>query len=183
MKTLIAVLGVIGVILAILIGSYISAHNFGNQMEKQVEFEYENLQNVLAQYGLKVQEAAQVPDMKRDDLAVIMQEAMSGRYGEDGSQATFQWIQENYPGAVTDTLYSQIQQIMEAGRNDFQNAQTRFIDIKRTYDTALGTFYRGLWLRIAGYPNIDLDDFATVTSERARNAFETGVEDAIQLRP
>ena len=83
-----------------------------------------------------------------------------------------------------------MQRIIEAGRNEFQNAQTRLVDVKRGYRTDLGSLWRGTWLGVAGYPNVNVgyplgspDDFEIITTSRASNAFETGVEAPIQLRP
>ena len=42
-------------------------------------------------------EAAQIPAMQRDDLIDVVESALSARYGEDGSQAMFQFIQEQNP--------------------------------------------------------------------------------------
>ena len=182
MKTLIAVFGVIGVIAAVLIGSYVSNYNYGNEAENTIKAEYKNMENILAQYSLKVAEAAQVPGMKADDLKAVMKDAMTGRYGKDGSQATFQWIQENYPGQVTDELYSKISTIIEAGRNKFENAQTKFIDTKRAYETNLGYLWKGMWLRIAGYPKINLDDFKIISSDHAVESFKTGIDKGLKLR-
>lgn len=182
MKTLIAIGGVLLALALVIGGSYVSNYNYGNSAEKTIQAEYKNMENILAQYSLKVKEAAQVPGMKTDDLVRVTKEAMSGRYGENGSQAAFQWIKENYPGQVSDELYTQIQQIMEAGRNKFENAQTHFIDTKRQYETNLGYLWKGMWLRIAGYPKINLDDYKIISSGHAKKAFETGVDEAIQLR-
>lgn len=182
MKTLIAVLGVVAVLILIVAGSYISNYNYGNRAENTIKAEYSNMENILAQYSLKVMEVGQVPAMMRDDLSKVTKDAMSGRYGTNGSQAMFQWIQENYPGQVDASLYKQIQQVMEAGRNKFENAQTKFIDTKRQYETNLGYLWKGLWLRIAGYPKIDLSKYQIISSGHAKKAFETGVDEAIQLR-
>jgi len=182
MKTLIAIIGVLGVMIAVAVGSYVSNYNYGNEAENVIKAEYKNMENILAQYSLKVVEVAQVPGMMRDDLSQVVREAMSGRYGSDGSKATFQWIQENYPGQVDASLYKQIQQVMEAGRNKFENAQTLFIDTKRQYETNLGYLWKGFWLRVAGYPKINLDEYKIITSGHAQEAFETGVDQAIQLR-
>ena len=179
---LIGIVGVIAALILVVAGSYISNHNYGVTAETQIKAEYENMENILAQYSLKVMEVGQVPAMMRDDLSQVTKDAMSGRYGADGSKAMFQWIQENYPGQVDASLYTQIQQVMEAGRNKFENAQTKFIDVKRAYETSLGLFWKGLWLRIAGFPKIDLDDYKIISSEHAKEAFETGVDKGIKLR-
>lgn len=182
MKTLLSVAGIVAVLAFVGIGSYISNYNYGNEAEKQIKAEYTNMENILAQGGLKVKEVAQVPGMMADDLARVSRDAMTGRYGDKGSQAVVQWIQENYPGQLSPTLYVQIQQVIEAFRDKFQNEQTKFIDTKRSYETNLGYFWKGLWLRIAGYPKIDLEKFKIISSGAAQDAFKSGVDEPIKLR-
>lgn len=161
--------------------SYISAYNTGNRLEQRIIATDDNNRNILAQYGNRVSEAAQVPAMQRDDLSAVVTSALEGRYGEDGSQAVFQWIQEQNP-QIDSTVYVQLQRIIEAGRIEFANAQTELVDQRRVYETALGSFWQGTWLSIAGYPRIDLDEYQIVSTSRADEAFETGVEEPIQLR-
>lgn len=174
-----ALIVAIGAIVGI---SYVSAYNYGNQMENQLKAVQDNSRNVLAQYGQKVMETAQVPSMYADDVQRVTREAIQGRYGENGSQATFQWLQEQNP-QLDASLYKQIQQVIEAGRTNFENEQRRQIDIRRQYETELGSFWSGMWLRIAGYPKVNLADFDIVSTGRADTAFETKQEDApIQLR-
>lgn len=185
-----ALLIVLGAILAFLVaaalvvfGSYVSASNRGNDLEQLIKATYENNENVLAQYSQKVMETAQVPSMMTEDLSKIAKAAIEGRYGPDGSKAIFQAIQEQNP-QLDPMLYRQVQQVIEGGRTEFQNNQTRLIDQKRAYQTALGTFWGGMWLRIAGYPKIDLDKYKIVTTDRASEAFKTGKEAGpLTLRP
>lgn len=165
----------------VLVGSYVSANNYGANMEARIEAKYEDCQNVLAQYGQKVQEAVQVPEMYRDDFKEVIKADMEGRYGSDGSGATFQWIQERNLNFDSE-LYKKLQTIIEAGRNEFKNAQTGLLDLKRQYKAAQNYVWKGMWMRIAGYPKINLDDFQIVKAERAVKAFETGVEEPMKLR-
>lgn len=172
---LVAGIGIVG------ITSYISAYNTGNRLERTIEATFTDNQNVLAQYSNRIGEAAQIPAMQRDDLAEVVERALDARYGEEGSQAMFQWIQEQNP-QIDSTVYIELQRIINAGREDFRVAQTRLIDQKRVYETALGSFWQGTWLKIAGYPQTDLDQFVIVTNARTDEAFSTGQEEAIQLR-
>jgi hypothetical protein len=185
MKTnkILAISGVIALsgIIAISTISYISAYNLGNRLEQRIIATYENNRNVLAQYGNRVSEAAQIPAMQRDDLTQVVTAALEGRYGSDGSQAVFQWIQEQNP-QIDSTVYIQLQRIIEAGRIEFANEQTKLVDQKRVYETALGSFWQGTWLSIAGYPEINLDEYQIVSTSRANEAFDTGLEEPIQLR-
>lgn len=181
MKYVIATVVVIAGIIGIGFMSYISAYNTGNRLENQIVATYEDNQNVLAQYSNRIAEAAQIPAMQRDDLTQVVTAALDARYGEEGSQAMFQFIQEQNP-SIDSTVYTQLQRMIESGRIDFASAQTRLIDQKRVYQTALGTFWGGTWMRIAGYPQIDLDEYNIVVNSRTVEAFESGVEEAIQLR-
>lgn len=173
----VAVAGIVGILGV----SYVSAYNTGNRLEQQIRATYEDNQNVLAQYSNRVAEAAQIPAMQRDDLTAVVTAALDARYGEEGSQAMFQWIQEQNP-SIDSTVYVQLQRIIESGRLDFQAAQTRLIDQKRVYETALGSFWQGTWMSVAGYPRIDLDNYNIVTNLRTEEAFGSGLEEPIQLR-
>lgn len=177
---LFSVLG-IGTILLIAIVSWFSAASTGNRIENQMKAEYENLQNVLANYEQKVLTSAQVPEMYKDDLLEVAKGAITARYGENGVKSLFTAISEQNPN-VDPSVYTQIQQIVESGRNDFTNAQKRFIDVKRIYETKLGHPWNGFWLSVAGYPKVNLADYEIVTTLRTEQVFDTKIEDVIQLR-
>jgi hypothetical protein len=181
MKTLIAAGVIVTGIVAMGAVSYVSAYNTGNRLETTIKATYEDNQNVLAQYSNRIAEAAQVPAMQRDDLKEVVTAALDARYGEEGSQAMFQFIQEQNP-TIDSTVYVELQRIIVAGRQDFQNAQTRLIDQKRVYETALGSFWQGTWMGIAGYPRVDLAEYNIVTNARTEEVFSTGQEEAIELR-
>lgn len=174
------VLLVVGAIAAVVVGSYITNFNYGNRVERQIEATHTDNRNVLAQYSTRIMEMAQVPDMYKEDVIEIYEAALTGRYGENGSQAMFQFLQEQNP-QIDASMYTNVQQSMEAGRNQFQNSQTRLIDLKRGYETRLGSFYSGFWLNVAGYPRIDLADFNIVVNDHSNEAFETGIDNGIEL--
>ena len=181
MRVLIGVLAVVGVVAAVAIGSYVSNYNYGNRAENVIKAEYTNMENILSSYTLKVTEAAQIPEMYRDDVKDVLSEVMTASYGADGSKAMFQWIQEQNP-TVDSEVYTKIQTIIEGGRNKFENAQTKFIDTKRTYETNLGYLWKGMWLRIAGYPKIDLDEYVIISNAQTKETFETKIDTGVQLR-
>ena len=165
-----------GIILAVLLAigavcglSYISAANTGNRMEQSMKAISEDNKNVLAQYGNKITEAAQIPAMYRDDVINVATAAIEGRYGADGSKALFQAISEQNP-TLDSTVYVQLQQMIEAGRNEFREAQTRLVDQKRVYQTSLGSFWSGTWMGIAGYPKLNFDDYVIVSTDRDRKS-------------
>ena len=92
-----------------------------------------------------------------------------------GSEAVFQWIREQNP-SVNDSLYEKIEEAIKAGRANFQNGQRRLLDVRRQYKDALGSFWRGMWLRAVKYPKVTLADFDIVSTDRANEAFRTKKE-------
>ena len=176
------ILGILAFFLLILGGSFVSSYNYGNRMDNSIKAQYEQMENVLAQYSQRIQELVQVPTMYTDDLKEVVSASMQGRYGKDGSKAVFQFIEENNI-AFDSSLYKSIMQNIEAGRNDFDFENKRLIDIKNEYNIAIGSFYTGMWIRVAGFPRIDLDKYNPITNTYAKETFATGVEKApIKLR-
>lgn len=182
MKVGLLITGIIaGAIVGTCAVSYISAYNTGNRLERVIVATDENNRNILAQYGNRIAEAAQIPAMQRDDMKDVITAALEGRYGNDGARAVFQAIQEQNPN-IDSTVYVQLQRMIEAGRIEFAAAQTKLVDQKRIYETALGSFWQGTWMSVAGYPKIDLAEYQIVSTARADEAFKTGIEEPMQLR-
>lgn len=144
----------------------VSTANYGNRTEVELAKNYSNNQNVLGQYTLKVQEVASVPEMYKNDLKDVMTSVMQARMGEKGSQALFQFFKEqNIP--FDSNLYGNIQQVVEAGRNEFQTSQTRLIDVRGTYQVALGSIPKGWVLGMLGYPKVDLSLYDPVLDRKS----------------
>lgn len=177
-----ASLAVTATLVAIPVVSYISAFNRGNEFEKSLDAAWDNSQNILAQYGQKIGEAAQVPTLQADDVQRVFTGALEARYGADGSKAAFQWIQEQNP-SLSAEVYTKIQRMIEAGRDEFKTSQSKVLDIKRAYLTQMGYLWTGLWMKIAGYPKLDLAKYEAITTDRAATVFSSGKEQApLKLR-
>ena len=173
--------GFVAAVVATMFFYYVGVHNYAVSAEKEIVAAWEDNEQTLGQYTLKIQEMAQVPTMYKDDLKEVYTAAISGRYGEDGSQAMFQWLKEQNPNFDA-SMYTKLQQVMEAGRNEFKVKQTALIDRKRSYETNLDFFLKGRVLAFGGFPKIDLDDYKAITSRAAKTTFETGIDEGIKVR-
>jgi uncharacterized protein (UPF0333 family) len=172
---LVSILVVVALAAAVCFMSYVSATNYGADVESQLKAAKENNENILAQYGQKLTESTQVPEMARDDITKVVKAAIEGRYGADGSRAAVQVLREQNPN-IDPELYRKIQQLIEAGRDEFKQGQTRMVDVKRNYEKSLNLFWRGMWLRMAGFPKLNLEDYKIVSTDRAQDAFKNGKE-------
>lgn len=168
-------LGVVFGIGILLFGAFIQTYNAAIRYETTIEASYKNNQNILGQYGLKVVEVAKVSEKYSEQLKNIVTASMEGRYGQNGSQAVFQWIQEQNP-TVDPSIFRNVQQVIEAGRNEFQNNQTLLLDQCRSYDSFRQQFWNQFLLGLGGFPRLDnLTKVCTpITTTEADKAFETG---------
>jgi len=140
--------------------------------EKGIEAQYEGNQANLAGYTNKIMDMVQVPKMAVGHIKEIAQAAIQGRYGEKGSQALFQAIQEQNP-TVDSALYRSIMQAMEAGRNSFDADQKTQIDKCRVYDTYAESAPQSFFVGFFGYPKYDKTKCKPVITEQAAQDFKT----------
>lgn len=163
------------------IGSYITYANYGVTAETALTAKLNDNRQMLGKHSTQIGEMAQVNDMYKDDLKEVYTAAIEGRYGENGSGAVMQWLQEQNPN-MDSTLYVRLSQKIEANRDEFSNAQRALLDQKRAYETSLGLVWSGFWLKLAGYPKIDLAEIKVISSTHANKAYDTGVDDGIDVR-
>ena len=182
-SVLIGVIIAIAIVLCLAVPAifgYVSAYNLGNRTENQLTAMLENNENIYANGTQKVIEIAQVPSMYAEQVSKVTREAIQGRYGQDGSKAVFQFLQEQNP-QLDPSIFAKIQVVIEEFRNKFELAQRDMIDVKRMYNTQLGSLWTGFWLGVAGYPKVDMKKFEIVTTERARQTFDTKRDQGINL--
>ena len=161
--------------------TYVSYYNKAVQYETTLVGKLDDNKNVIAQYTIKISEMAQVPAMYKEDLKDVIKSTFEGRYGSDGSRGVMQWIQEqNLP--FDSSLYTRIQQTMEAGRNQFTNVQTQLIDQRVAYEVDLNSVWSGFWMKLGGFPKVDLDDFKPVLGVGTEQMFENKIDTGVQLR-
>lgn len=181
MKALAIVFGVLLAVIGFVGVNYVKYHNLGVTMERQVKSTFDNNKVVLNTYTTKVQEVAQVPGMYKDDLNEVIKNTFSGRYGADGSKAVVQFMQEQNLN-LDPTMYRQIQQVMESGRNDFKTSQQQLIDVTQNYQAQLDYVWSGFWLGVAGYPKINMADYKVMVTDDVDTKFKTGRDEVVKLR-
>lgn len=166
---------------SLFVGSIIGINNELVNQEQIIKAQYDENRNNYDNFFKKVREVSQVPAMYTEDLKKVYDGVISNRYGKDGSQAMFQFIKEHNPNFDA-SLYKQIQQVIEAGRNDFETNQKMLIDKKRVYETMLNVFPKNILAKILGFPKIDLSKLTIITSDETEKAFQTKKSEPLKLR-
>ena len=178
-KVVIAVMAsiVTAILVSLLVAgsAYMKYHDVGNTVENRLIAEHQRAQNTMSATATTVMDIANISERYADDVSELVRDTMQGQYGEDGSEAVVQWIQEQNV-QLDSSLYRDISLAVRSGRQDFRMAQDRVIDIKRSYEQQLGALWSGFWLTLTGYPKIDLDDYDILLDQTTIDRYETGVD-------
>ena len=87
-------------------------------------------------------------------------------------------LKEAYPNALPELNYTNVLNVMEAGRAEFQRNMTELFDICREY-TRLTERIPTKWFVTARPEKAEL--CKTVTSTRTVKSFDTGVDDNVDI--
>tara|TARA_Y100000310_G_scaffold342380_1_gene445417 strand:- start:4865 stop:5476 length:612 start_codon:yes stop_codon:yes gene_type:complete len=192
-RSTIAVLVGVGAVVFGLLFSVISWYDTGVDLNNGTVAQYRDNQNSYDAMWKKIVEVAQVPAKYKEDFKDLLVGEVKAKFGDGGSKAMMQWFKERdiRPDA---SMYTKVQTVIEAGRNDFQRNQQDLLNKQRRASTHNGTAFAKFAGMFANpFPEIhgdlkppkDIDgnglynifDYDIVTSGKTKRAFETG-EDA-----
>jgi hypothetical protein len=174
------ILGSVGLLAIFLIGGFFGYRTDCIRAENKLDAQYSQDKNNYDNMRKKFMETAQVNQKYSDDMKEIWSNAMSGRYGADGSKALFQFVKEHNP-TLDSSIYTKLMSIIEAGRNSFEADQKQLLDIKNMYKDLLGSTRGLLYNWALGFPRCDLSKYDIVTSSSTEEAFKTKQADEIDV--
>jgi hypothetical protein len=159
----------------------VSAYNYANSMEANIVAQYDKNRNSLSSTTNKIKEMFSVRDEHYNGLKEIIASTMSGRYGNGGSKAVFQFLKENNlkPDSSLDKA---VQNAIDSGRSEFKASQDNLITLKASYNKELGSYFYGGYIQRAGYPKIDLNKYDIIINGDTQRSFDTKVDETIKLR-
>ena len=197
-----AIFGIGTFIFAIIIffGGTCGYHDTSVELEESVAAQWKQNQNNYDNFWKSITEMVQIPEMYKEDFKEVLVGNTEARYGEGGSKAQMQWIQENAVNYDA-SMHKKILTAIEAGRKDFEGNQKKLLDKQRRYKTHLRSASGKFWAKFAGTdfpteltgadaPPEDADgdgvltafDYPIVTSKKTKKAFAEGEDEALDLR-
>jgi hypothetical protein len=180
MKKAIALSSIGGVLILglILLFSVIGNFNSYTRLENLAKATQVDNTNVLDNTRKAIREAASVSDKEVEALTNIITgyaDARGGNTAGDGQLVTVGMVQEAVPTITEIKTLINLQNIVVAGRKDWQFSQTRLLDIKRQADDVFNTFPSGMILKMLGKKEIEV---VIVTSAETKENFRTGEDNA-----
>lgn len=187
MKAAIIAVGV--VILVLLVGgisSYVSYANSGVNYTETIDEQVAANKIKYSEFTSSAVEQMQVADKYKDALKDLITAAIEGRYGENGSTAVVQAMNEKYPGELDNTLFLSVQDTIKAGRIEFAQEQKMLAAKVKSYRIALRSQWSGMWLAYAGYSvsePIDLSapQYNPIINAATDESFKSGKDKGVKF--
>jgi len=183
-KVLIGVSSVVAVVAAIglaLFGMYVSLHDTAVTAENNLVKYNQDRENVLSSVTLTIQQTAGVSAKYSKDLKELVKATFEGRYGDNGSQATMQFMQERNINFDT-KLALKTADVIEGGNKEFQIYQSRFLEVCESYKNMLDSYVRGGFLKRMDFPRINMAETCIVVSDKdTKDTMKTGVRKEIKF--
>lgn len=182
--SLLSLLVLIGVPALAIWDKYTTAYSNGVDFETSLEAVWGQNKSIKSNFEAKVKEILQVAKIANDVQVKIIESANKSRYGEQGSGATVQMLTEANPN-VDISILKNLTQVIDAGREEFKAYQKLMLETKRQYTSSLEKKYflgEGWWLKLAGFPTKNLDQYKVLVLENVQRQFETGTDQVLELK-
>ncbi len=169
------------VIFAVIGLTLLSFANTAVDYEADIDKFDKSSQNTLSNYNLTIAEKIQLPERYKADFLEVLRATFGGRYGPEGSKATFQWIQErNIP--FDNALYKDISIAIQAGRAEFKASQDRKLEICADYTKYTVRPINKFILGLVGFPSDDIPTKCRIVLDAStQKDFATGTTKPIDL--
>lgn len=158
----------------VLVFSVVGTLNDYSRITNKVKAVQQDNANVLDNTRKKIREAASVSDKEVEALTNIIvgyADARGQNTAGDGQMLTLSLVREAVPSINSIETLRNLQNIIVAGRTDWQNAQTRLIDLKRQADDLYTVEPSGSILKMFGREELEI---TVVTSAETKDNFRTG---------
>lgn len=169
---------ILGCIAALVIGVFFWRMSVSNQeirLRRLIEAKQRDNLNTLDNMQKKIAQAAQIPPAAMEAIKNIVVGYADARKGGTGSLATM--LTEAVPQNVDQSTFKELMNIVTSSRDSYTRNQTELLDMAREHKTLITTEPYS-WV-VGGRPEIVVK---IVTSTKAQDAMESGVDDDINLK-
>lgn len=156
------------------VGTYNGAATLRNSYEMKVKDNSSEFDNMWK----KISQSTQIADSKKDAFKEIFTSYAQARTPQ-GAGRVMLWVKENAPKLNLE-IFDNAQNIIVASRDGWTMRQKELVGIAEEYNRRLVTFPSNIMLGMFGFQKIDPK---VVTSTRTEEAFSTGKDDDVTIKP
>jgi len=154
-KTLI-ISAMIGFLVLVGIISQVTVRALGERMEASIVADYERLEAINSRYTERIAEISPGTDTLQKALKEIITRYFNAKIGSAHEWEVFNWL-ETQQVPVSDFRHDKIMDLIHQGRKEYRDTVISIRKARDSYREALASFYSGLWLRLNGFPRIDVE--------------------------
>lgn len=163
-----------------LVSTYVSTVNKEVDLFSMITEKQKSNQQIHDKMWKIIQQSGNIAEKEKEAFMSVVTAYMAPREGNtlDGRGSFMSMLKEAYPNALPELNYTNVLNVMEAGRAEFQRNMTELFDICREY-TRLTERIPTKWFVTARPEKAEL--CKTVTSTRTVKSFDTGVDDNVDI--
>jgi len=160
---------------ASLFTSFVGYHDKAVRFEANIEKLHQSSQSMLSNGTLTILDKAKIQQNYAKDFKEVLEKSIGAR-SQSESGLVMKWVKEMNP-TLNSQVYLDLSSYIEGMRRDFHLSQNRLMDACASYEIARKSAISGLFMKMNGFPTIDLNKRCTVLSDSITNeAFETGIQ-------
>jgi len=163
--------GLLAVIALVIFIMDISYQNAYERIDQDIEAQYKKIESNYEKMSRVILQQAGIVNKYSNDFKEIYKGMMTGRYGEKGSQAMWQWIKEQNP-QIDSAIYQKLMTTVEAQRQEFDRMQKKVSDMVAESNKMLRTA-PSKWF-VDGV----IKEAKVVSSSKTKVIMDTGIDDS-----
>ena len=171
------IVGIGSLLFVMLIGiyMYVSYSNQEIELRNLVQAQVDTRDANFDKAWKVIKQQANLTEKYANDFKEIYKEIIAGRYGENGSQAAWSWIQEQNPN-IDPSVYTKVQATIESQREQFFYEQKKLISYDMNHKNLRLKFPGSIF--VGNRPDVE---FNIITSDFTEQASSTGTENDVEL--
>ena len=163
--------GLIAILAVVIFVMNISYQNSYERLAADIDAQYDKIESDYEKMSRVILQQAGILNKYSKDFKEIYKGMMTGRYGQEGSKAMWQWIKEQNP-QIDASLYAKLMTTVEAQRTTFSRKQEKVAamvaESNKMLKTAPSKWFVDGEIKVA----------KIVSSSNTKVIMETGVDDS-----
>ena len=146
--------GLLPILLAGVI-SHVTASALGELSESRIKASQVQLGIIVSKFIDTLQDLALDTEIRPAGLMPLIESHLSANPARPDNREVFEWLKTRQT-SMSDFRHDKIDELILEARKDYQSNLAELQHVRETYRNHIDSLYSGFWLRINGYPTMEL---------------------------